>query len=429
MRKIVFILSRNDFIRGYMALIKRLQEQNELEPLIILPDQLKNSSIGFIKRYDLPYMETDLFPYPLEDYNRIIYPRIDNLKSFLACFYTKKKVCELLNKLNPAFIVTGTEAYYLDRFFLREAKKRGIPSLCLFSVFPNTKEDLMRSSKNEKRIHLRLLYFICERAYKKILTRLDVPLQDISVPSKGDATKVCVWSEHQKVVFKERGGVSEKLVITGSPMHDLIFQKNTKKFDRIKNKVGELLNINGNKEIILFATQPLFKDRVCTYEEQRMLTELIVRAVSNFDEYVLVIKLHPRESLEEYAYLEKHPLKNRFRVVEDKDVDLYDLIQASRIVITQWSTVGLDAMLFGKDVTTVNMLGPKDPLGYAESGAAIGVYKEDDLVHAIENALYNEEVRKKLAKARKKFIYEHAYKQDGKASKRVVDLVMQMIKE
>jgi CDP-glycerol glycerophosphotransferase (TagB/SpsB family) len=408
-----------------MAIIKHLEEQNNLEAMIILPNQLKNSSIGFIKKYNLPYMETDLFPYTLEDYNRILYSRIDNLKSFLACFYTKKKVCALLNKLNPAFIVTGTEAYYLDRFFLYEAKRRGIPSLCLFSVFP-TKKEHMSSLNNENKVHLRALYSII---YKKILTSLGIPLQNISVPSKGDATKVCVWSEHQKVVFKERGGVSEKLVITGSPMHDLIFQKNMKKFDRIKNKVGELLNINGNKEIILFATQPLFKDRVCTYEEQRMLTELIVRAVSNFDEYVLVIKLHPRESLEEYAYLEKHPLKNRFRVVEDKDVDLYDLIQASRIVITQWSTVGLDAMLFGKDVTTVNMLGPKDPLGYAESGAAIGVYKEDDLVHAIENALYNEEVRRKLAEARKKFIYEHAYKQDGKASKRVVDLVMQMIKE
>ena len=434
MSKILFVPCYDGHIRVFAPVIERLQEYSELEPLVVFLEQIHSKSLEiYSKGHDIPFIKVNLFPYTLERNSKKIVSYFFHLmKLTYSYFYTKKIVRKLFDELKPAFVVTNTEVYYADRFFLREAKKRGIPSLCLFSVFPMKKEYMLslqslkdKNEVNNIKIYLRALYFI----YKKLLISLGIPLQDIPVPSKGDATKVCIWSEHQKEVFKERGGISEKLVITGSPMHDLIFQRSKENSDEIKNKVCKLLNINKKDEIILFATQPLFKDKLCTYEEQRMLTKLIIKAVSNFDEYVLLIKLHPRESLGEYAYLEKHPLKKRFRVVEDKDADLYDLIQVSRIVITQGSTVGLDAMLFGREVITITTVGQKDPLGYAESGAAIGVHKEEDLVPAINDALYNEAIRGKLAEARKKFIYEHAYKQDGKASKRVVDLIIQMIGE
>ena len=43
--------------------------------------------------------------------------------------------------------------------------------------------------------------------------------------------------------------------------------------------------------------------------------------------------------------------------------------------------------------------------------------------------LYNKEIHKELAKARKKFVYDHTYKQDEKASKRVANLLEQIIEE
>lgn len=431
MSKILFIPCYEGHIRVFTPVIKRLQDHDELEPLVIFLERIHSTGLTrFLREHNIPFIKVNLFPYTLErNGKKIVRYFLYPLKLAYQHFYTKRIVEKLFDELKPTFVVTNTEAYYGDRFFLREAKKRSISSLCLFSVFPMMEEYMLflkgKNKVDNIKICLRALYFM----YRRVLTSFGIPLQDIPVPSKGDATKVCVWSEYQKGVFRERGGIPEKLVITGSPMHDLIFQKRMENFDEIKNKVCKLLNIKENNGIILFATQPLFKENVCTFEEQRRVTELIIKAVSNFDEYTPIIKLHPRESLEEYTYLEKHPLKNRFRVVEEGDADLYDLIQASRIVIIQSSTVGLDAMIFGKDVIAVNMLSPKASLGYAESGAAIGVYKEEDLVPAIKNALYDENIRKQLAEGRKKFVYEHVYKQDGKASKRVVDLVMQMIKE
>ncbi len=65
---------------------------------------------------------------------------------------------------------------------------------------------------------------------------------------------------------------------------------------------------------------------------------------------------------------------------------------------------------------------------YASSGAAIGVYREEDIAPAMRDALYNEEARQRLAVNRKKFVYDYAYKQDRQASKRVAKLIKNMIR-
>jgi hypothetical protein len=71
----------------------------------------------------------------------------------------------------------------------------------------------------------------------------------------------------------------------------------------------------------------------------------------------------------------------------------------------------------------------EDPLPFAESGAAIGVYREEDLTEAVRRCLYDEEARGNLKRAREKFVYEQACKLDGQATSRVVRLIEQMVKE
>ena len=85
-------------------------------------------------------------------------------------------------------------------------------------------------------------------------------------------------------------------------------------------------------------------------------------------------------------------------------------------------------MLLDKPLIDVDLTGEPYYNDYVEKNVALGVRKEEDLLPAIKSILENKEVKERLKKNRKKYIYEHAYKQDGKASERVLHLINKMIR-
>ena len=117
------------------------------------------------------------------------------------------------------------------------------------------------------------------------------------------------------------------------------------------------------------------------------------------------------------------------RAIVRQKVDIYELLHASDLLITTHSTVGLEAILLEKPVITLNLTSKPDLMPYATSGAAIGVYKKEDLVPAMQTALFNPETKEEMAKRRKAFVLEHTYKPDGQASKRVAELITRLIQE
>ena len=91
--------------------------------------------------------------------------------------------------------------------------------------------------------------------------------------------------------------------------------------------------------------------------------------------------------------------------------------------------VALEAMILGKPVVTVNLTNQPDLVPYAQSGAALGVYKAEDIASAVRKVLQDPETRKGLELGRQKYLYEQFFKLDGQATKRVVDLIYRMIEE
>ena len=109
--------------------------------------------------------------------------------------------------------------------------------------------------------------------------------------------------------------------------------------------------------------------------------------------------------------------------------DTARLLALSDVVIILSSTVGIEAALLDKPIICINIANQEPDSIYVSRGVAIEVRKMDQLIPAIKDALYNEEVRTRLAEARKKFVYDQAYIQDGQALKRVADLIIHMIEE
>lgn len=229
--------------------------------------------------------------------------------------------------------------------------------------------------------------------------------------------KIAVTGEFARDMLIKCGVDKTRLIVTGRPTYDsLVRRKKIFDKDNICNKLG----LDPKKKIVVFTTQPfLRKNETQVYA--------ICKAMKEFSGLQFVIKVHPAEfSLSNYERITKdvgvHALITR-------DSDIYEVLYVCDAMITGFSATALDTMMLDKPVITVNFTGLEDPVPYAESGAAIGVYKEKDLVRAIDTVLFDKDARKKLGEAREKVVYEHSYKMDGKATERVIKLIEQMVSE
>jgi hypothetical protein len=247
------------------------------------------------------------------------------------------------------------------------------------------------------------------------------------------ATKFAAWGEISKNMLIEWGALQDKIVITGAPRYDKISRKNSFNKENIYSQLG----LDSNKELIVFATQIAggkigYANLHLSHKEGKDLLCAMMNLMKKYPDKQLVIKLRAAEEEEITKKIVNESKLDNIKITINTNI--YELVEACDLLITPWSTVGLEAMIMDKPVITMDLTGRVVPHHvskrlYAKSGAAIAIYNEEDLIPAIKDALYNGEVRKNLAEARKKFVYEYAYKQDGPASKRVADLIIRMIEE
>ena len=228
--------------------------------------------------------------------------------------------------------------------------------------------------------------------------------------------KLAVMGEYARDILIKCGVDKTKLVVTGRPTYDALVRAE-EHFE--KDEICRKLGLDPTRRIIVYTTENL------PPSESEGMVYAICKAVKEFSDSQFIIKVHPSElTLSIYE-----------RVIKDigvdalitRDANIYEVLYVCDVMITGFSATALDAMILDKPVITVNFTGLEDPVPYAESGVAIGVYEERGLVRAIKRGLYEEDARKNLREAREKFVYEQSYKKDGKATERVVELIEQMI--
>ena len=230
--------------------------------------------------------------------------------------------------------------------------------------------------------------------------------------------KIAVTGKFAEDILIECGVDKNRLAVTGRPTYDALVRAE-EHFD--KDNICNKLGLNPEKKIAVFTTQPL------PPWESEATVYAICKAVKEFSGLQFVVKVHPSElDLSMYQRVTKDIGVD---ALITRDVNIYEVLYFSDVVITGFSATALDAMMLDKPVITVNFTGLEDPLPFAESGAAIGVYEDKGLVSAIRKGLYDEDTRKKLRKAREKFVLEHSYKKDGKATERVIELIERIVNE
>ena len=228
------------------------------------------------------------------------------------------------------------------------------------------------------------------------------------------STNIAVYGEYYKDILIKKNNPSKKIIVTGNPAWENINSVTISK-DILYNK-----SRLPNKKIILFATTHIPQDT------RDRLTYAVFNALLKLSDYHLVIKLHPEEKKEFYIRLLKK-FKLQATITEDLHL-LHPLIKYSELVIISNSTVGVETILLDKPLIDVELTIMPYWNDYVSENVALGVKKEEELLPAINSILHDKKVVLKLKRNRKRYIYTHAYKQDGKASDRVTKLIKKCLK-
>lgn len=225
------------------------------------------------------------------------------------------------------------------------------------------------------------------------------------------ADKVAVWGEYAKSWFIRHGVSAEKVSVTGQPRFDKIYKK---KEQFVVTK--ETLNMKK----ILFVVSGI-SDSFGKYETIRSLNILnnILQKVNN---YKLIIKLHPGEKETQFIkdIMDSLNFKN-FTIT--RNANLYNLIIDSSVVITTFSTVGIEALMFDKPLIIIesNLAGFRLP--YGEYNCAFSVNNAEDLQRILVKDLFCQDIVEAKRLNAKKFLRDYIYTVGNRALENITKLL------
>jgi hypothetical protein len=208
---------------------------------------------------------------------------------------------------------------------------------------------------------------------------------------------------------------SDSVVATGQPRYDALVGAG-----RVYNrdKFCGRLNLDPKKKVVLVVTENM------PILEGRTFLRSTLKALKDFPQLQVVIKPHPAEVGEWYLDVVRE--ENVKATMLSKGADTYEALYACDLFVGSYSTVILEAVILGKLGVTAYLAKGNDPTPYFKEVTS-RVYREEDIGPEIRKTLYDDRTRERLKQSVAKFVFEHAYKMDGKATERVTDLIEKMI--
>jgi glycosyltransferase involved in cell wall biosynthesis len=224
--------------------------------------------------------------------------------------------------------------------------------------------------------------------------------------------KVIVWGNEPKKFWEKRGCKPGQVISVGSFAHekwrDLIEKNRTVFPDRRR---PQILFLGQNPAAFISA------------QTHRKTLDAVFRAIQSCPEYYFIIKPHPAEDPEPYHSAYKKLASNsnvEIRITGSVE----DVILESDLVITVFSTAGLEAMLLGKPVIVLNL--SEEPSIAPYVLAAKLVESAELLPGAIQRIVEDTEHQKALISAGKKYANEYFGILDGHAADRAVRVIQNL---
>lgn len=338
----------------------------------------------------------------------------------------------ILDTRRPAAVVVIQDTLLLERFLVREANRHGVPTLVVqwaFS-FPQALYDRIRqfqygpgAGQGRRGPLGRIAGPLTGRAYRGVLDALGLSFDLVNSYGGGEAGLFAVMGEAFRDQYRAQGidESRKRIVVTGHPTHDAVYRRAQSLAADERRMIRARHGLAGDEPLVLYATQPVLWRRVVTPEELEANVRAIAAAVHRAPGSPrLVLKLHPRERAEDYAFCaELDP-----PVTVLPRAEIVDLVAASDVFISSSSSTVLLAMMFGRPIVTVNFNQVPHFDYFEEIGGTLHVRSHAEFADAVGRVLADDATQARLA-AERSSVLDRYTRFDGGATERIAELLVE----
>lgn len=227
------------------------------------------------------------------------------------------------------------------------------------------------------------------------------------------AKTVCVWGEKSRDILIQHAVPSEKIKIVGQPRFDQLSQPVS---ETQMQQLRSVLRLPEHRYLVVFASQNIFR----RIQQHIGLLNAFKRVVSTVPAAMVMIKTHPAEDTGLWKKAEDLVGASGVRLVSQ--IDLYTLLRASDLVITVFSTVGLEALMCGRPLIVLRDQERSTEMQFVEHGAALDATL-DSLPETVQKVLVDGSLRTRLCENGDRFVAGHIAHRDGMAAERLTGVI------
>jgi glycosyltransferase involved in cell wall biosynthesis len=354
---------------------------------------------------------------------------VATLAELIGLWRTRGLARRLVDRIDPAVLVVIQDTLLLERFLVREANRRGRGTLVVqwAFMFPQSTYDHLNeiqrgrvpATADAAASDSRRRTGPGGRLYALAQALLGVRFDLVHSHGGGEARVFAVMGEVFREQFLSQGVRKERIEVTGHPLHDAAFAQRAALSAERAGELKARYGLPNSARVILYATQPVLWRAVVTREELSENVRALGQAVADLGpEYLLVLKLHPREELDDYGSVVEGDLP--IRLV--KDAEIAELIAPAEVFISSSSSTVLLAMMLDKPIVTVNFNRVPHFDYYEGVGGTLHARTPAAAAEALRLALRDEPTRARLAAERERVLGRYS-RFDGRATERIANLV------
>lgn len=425
-RPILFVAREPDeTLRTFLPVINELQRAYACPTAVLFHHAPGAWALGELSSRGVPFHEVHL-PTGLMPSHLSARPGARAVNEVTQLWQARSLAQALVGRLRPAAVVVIQDTLLLERFMVREANARGLPTLVVqwaFS-FPQTLYDSLRTMQyarpatTARSLPRRLLGPLTGGLYRGTLRTLGLRFELVNSYGGGEARQFAVMGAAFRDLFASQGVHSKQIVVTGHPTHDAVFRRAATLDAAERAEIRASYGLPSDKTIILYATQPVLWRKVITRETLEANVRAMAAAVAAQAGCLLVLKLHPREDPADYAFCAA--LTPPVRVLAQAEMP--DLIAACDLFVSSSSSTVLLAMMLDRPIITVNF----DAVPHFDQFEPIGgtrhIRTHADFAAALRSLLDDPAAEADLAGQRASVVQRYT-RFDGQAAARIAGLV------